>query len=497
MKSLQVNPALKTDFYKQGHRQQYPDGTELVFTNLTARGSRVKGLNEVIHFGTQASIQMLVEDFEDNFFSKTKADVVASFKHRLNTSLGIDADSSHIEDLHDLGHLPLTFWALPEGERVPLRVPMVVFWNTDKRFFWLTNFIETEFSANTWGFITSATTADLYREKLERWAKLTNPEALEFVPWQGHDFSYRGMFGGQAAMMSGMAHLTSFTGTDTIPAIDGLEHYYDADADKELIGGSVWATEHSVMCMGGADDELGTFRRIIEDVYPSGIVSIVSDTWNLWDVVGGPDSIVSRLKGVIEGRDGKVVIRPDSGDPVKIICGDSASEDKHIRKGVVECLWDIFGGSESSSGYKVLSEKIGAIYGDSITLERAEHIAQRLAQKGFASTNVVLGIGSFTYQGAITQDCIVTRDSHGMAVKSTYGEINGEPKAIFKDPITDDGLKKSLKGLISVHDTEGGFVSRDESSWCDVENCAFNEIWTNGSFVTRSSLSDVRKKIRG
>jgi nicotinamide phosphoribosyltransferase len=325
--------------------------------------------------------------------------------------------------------------------------------------------------------------------------------------------------------MSGAAHLLAFTGTDTLPAIDFLEEYYNADCEKELIGGSVAATEHSVMCLGGMEDEVETFRRLIEDVYPSGIVSIVSDTWDFWNVVDPDGGIVATLKDKILARDGKVVIRPDSGDPVKIVTGYTEDEiirkdgkiyikltigDKYIAqcqykgdeltelevKGMVQCLWEIFGGTESTTGYKLLDSHIGAIYGDSITLERAEQICQRLADKGFASTNVVFGIGSFTYQGAVTRDAIVTRDTHMFAVKSTYGEVLKDGQRvgveIFKDPKTDSGMKKSAKGLTAVYEQDGEFILKDQATWDEVKNCALKCVFKNGKIMKEYTLSEIR-----
>ena len=202
-----------------------------------------------------------------------------------------------------------------------------------------------------------------------------------------HDFSMRGMAGVEAAIMSGMAHLTSFVGSETIPAIEALEEYYFADADKELIAATVPATEHSVMCAGGKEDEFETFRRLITEVYPKGFISIVSDTWDFWQVI---TDYVPRLKEDILAREGRVIIRPDSGVPEDIICGvDPAKYTKeeyealpeHIRKGAYECLWDVFGGRINSKGYKVLDSHIGMIYGDSITLERQKTIYARLESK--------------------------------------------------------------------------------------------------------------------
>jgi nicotinamide phosphoribosyltransferase len=214
----------------------------------------VQGLDKVILFGLQYFIkEYLVRDWNDNFFSKNVEDVVKKYNRRLNNYLGPNQiGDQHIRDLHALGHLPLEVWTLPEGSNVNLRVPMFVLWNTDARFYWLTNAIETILSTTIWGGCTSATTAVMYRKIFEKWAKQTAPEAIGFVPWQGHDFSFRGHFGLEAACMSGAAHLLAFTGIDTLPAIDFLEEYYNADCEKELIGGSVAASEHSCMCLGTA-----------------------------------------------------------------------------------------------------------------------------------------------------------------------------------------------------------------------------------------------------
>jgi nicotinamide phosphoribosyltransferase len=473
----------------------------------------------------------LLDAWERTFFSRPLDEVTKKYGRRLLNYLGVNnIGDQHIRDLHALGYLPLEIWALPEGSNVNLRVPMFVVYNTDARFFWLTNAIETILSCSTWGCSTSATTALIYRKIFNEWAEKTNPEMIGFVPFQGHDFSFRGMMGLEAATMSGAAHLLSFVGTDTLPAIDFLEEYYNADSDKEMVGVSVAASEHSVACMGSTYDENGKpddfayFERMITEVYPSNIVSLVSDTFDFWNVVNPNGGILVRLKSKIMARDGKVVIRPDSGDPVKIVTGYTNDEiivsqgkiyelipnsttgnlkGKELTelevKGMIQCLWETFGGTETSTGYKQLDSHIGAIYGDSITIGRAEEICERLAAKGFASTNLVYGIGSFTYQGAITMDAIVTRDTHGFAVKSTYGEVTVDGKTkgveIFKDPKTDDGLKKSAKGLIAVYEEDGEFVMKDQASWEEVRNCAFEQVFKNGVITKEQTLSGIRELV--
>lgn len=308
-------------------------------------------------------------------FKQPKDKVVAAYKRRMDSSLGEGAvPVDHIEALHDLGYLPLRIKALPEGSRVNMRVPVLTVINTDPRFFWLTNYIETVLSAELWKSCTTATIAYEYKRLLTQYAVKTGAP-LDFVPVQGHDFSSRGMSGIYDAAQSGVGHLTSFIGTDSVASIDYAEEYYNATG---VIGVSVPATEHSVMCMGTEDSELETFKRLICQLYPSGVVSIVSDTWDFWRVI---TEFTVALKPEILARQpnalglAKLVFRPDSGDPVKIICGDPDAEvGSRAYKGAVECLWEVFGGTTTDQGYKVLNERVGLIYGDSITLDRAQRI---------------------------------------------------------------------------------------------------------------------------
>lgn len=477
------------DGYKVDHRKQYPENTTLVYSNWTPRKSRMDEIDGVVFFGLQYFIKKyLMEDFNENFFRRSKEDVVNEYRRRISAYLGPDAITyEHVEALHDLGYLPIEIKALPEGIVVPFRIPMFTIKNTIPEFFWITNFLETILSCIIWMPCTSATIAFQYRKKLNHYAALTGGD-IEFVNWQGHDFSFRGMAGLEAAMMSGAGHLLSFTGTDTIPAIDFLEKYYAADATQELIGGSVPATEHSVMCMGTKHSEIETFRRLIQDVYPSGIVSIVSDTWDYWQVI---TDYVPKLKPLILARNGKVVIRPDSGDPVKIICGDPDAEiGSPEYKGSVECLWETFGGSISSTGFKILDTHIGLIYGDSITLERCEQICRRLYEKGFASTNVVFGIGSYTYQ-------YTTRDTFGFAMKATYGEVSGEGREIFKSPKTDDGTKKSAKGLIKIEGVNNQITGMVDSVSPEAENEGMlKTVYKDGKLLKENTLSEIRSLLK-
>src|SRR5665213_3253243 len=481
-----ILPMLYSDFYKVDHRRQYPEGTEFVYSNLTARGSRLSGVDHVVVFGIQYFLMdYLIRRFNDGFFKQPKEKVLKQYQRRMDTSLGAGTITvEHIAALHDLGYLPVRVKALPEGTLVPLRVPLLTIINTLPEFYWVTNFLETILSNATWHPMTAATIAHQYRVLLDKYAAETS-DIPEFVQWQGHDFSMRGQSSFEASVASGGGHLLSFTGTDTIPAIDWLEHFYGANAETELIGGSVPATEHSVMCLGGKDTEADTYRRLITEVYPKGIVSIVSDTWDYFEVL---NTTIRGLKDVIMARDGKVVIRPDSGNPTKIICGDpEAPEGSLERKGTIQILWDIFGGTVNSKGFKQLDPHIGAIYGDSITLDRCQAICNGLAKNGFASTNIVFGIGSYTYQ-------YVTRDTFGFAIKATYGVVKGQPVELFKQPKTDNGIKNSAKGLLRVN----ADLTLSESVTIEEETQGLLEtVFEDGVMVKTYTLQEIRTRLAG
>lgn len=472
------------DFYKADHHSQYPNKTSKVYSNFTARISREENIKEVVSFmATGFAKEFLIETFNETFFNLPKAKVIADYKRRLDNALGPNAVSfENVAALHDLGYLPIELKSIPEGTLVPLRVPIVTVTNTHPDFGWLTNSIETLLSDVMWHPITTATIAFQYKKILTKYAKETS-DIPDFVMWQGHDFSMRGQTHPSAAAASGAGHLLSFTGTDTIPAIDYLEYFYNANSDKELVGGSVAATEHAVMCLGGKETEKDTYIRLLTKVYPKGIVSIVSDTWDYFHTL---NVTVRELKDLIMAREGKFVIRPDSGDPVEILCGNpNATEGSPQHKGTVRILWDIFGGTHSKQGFKQLDSHVGAIYGDSITLARAEEICRRLKAAGFASTNVVFGIGSYTYQ-------YVTRDTFGFAMKATYGVIDGKPIEVYKDPVTDGGVKKSAKGLLRVNSdmTLSECVSEVEEKEGMLET-----VFLNGKLVKDTSLQQIRNRL--
>lgn len=373
---------------------------------------------------------------------------------------------------------------------------------------------------------TSATGARIAKKQLKAHAVKTGFPADVNLGFAMHDFSMRGMNSVESAIVSGMAHMTSFCGTETIPAIRAIEEYYGADASKELVAATVPATEHSIECSNAIFDvdengntivdETDYFRRLITEVYPNGFISIVSDGFDFWNVI---ENILPKLKKEIMARDGRVIIRPDSGNPTDIICGLRTNSQYHTKiteeggktkywcnynpflvedsyvevsegqyYGAYYMLGKIFGWQETEKGYQYPDNHVGMIYGDAITLERQRHIYERLEGAHMAACNLVLARGSFEYQ-------FKSRDSLSFAVKCTAVRINGELKPIFKKPKTDDGTKNSLKGLIWVTQEDGQYVAHDEATEIQEAFGCLETVFKDGKLLKDYTLAEIRERI--
>ena len=596
--SFKINSLYLSDGYKVGHKAMLAPGTTKLYGTWIPRSTKhaPKGITKIVSFGQQLVWKWLHDEFEENFFmnnyrtnpfTKEKMEVpglkekALQFIKDMSFYLAMEYDGKHFEELWDLGYLPIKVKALPEGIETNPNIPHMTFINTVDGFAWLTLYLETIVSSLAWKPSTAATIAKLYRRQAEEWVKKTDVANLGLVDWMCHDFSARGL-DPMSQYLIGLGHATSFKGSDTLPVIPASRYFYGVGEDEMPIG-SVNASEHSV-----STTKIFTVgeQQMIADwlqIFPKGILSIVSDTFDLWKLI---TEYLPANKDAIMARDGKLVIRPDSGDPVDILCGvgtkyedlskwfpdgevlpeyfeDSlleevredtphgecgASEHENIYivrgklykakihniswdrydkqyyyidmwekakitieelpwkpsdKGVIELLWDIFGGTVNEQGYKVLDPHIGAIYGDSITPERQIQIYERLAVKGFAATNIVLGIGSFTYQ-------YNTRDTLGFAAKGAWFEVKDTGKCncghtiecdcvkeynIYKDPVTDDGVKRSLKGLLQVKLVDNEYIVNQECSWEQEEDSELKTIYENGIFKNQLTFQDVRNNL--
>ena len=483
------NSLFYSDGYKIGHGKMLAPGTDFLYGTWIPRSTKhaPKGVTKIVSAGQQFTWRWIHDEFQENFFNQPR-EIATRFAEDMSKYLGLPFEGTQFEALHDLGYLPIKVKSLPEGIETQTNVPHMTFVNTVSGFAWLTLYLETVVSSLAWKMPTSATIALKYRRTAEEWVKKTDPAQSFLIPYLCHDFSARGL-DPHSMLSSGLGHAMSFAGSDSLIVIPGARYFYGVPENEVCIA-SVNASEHSVSTTKiftvGEKQMLSDWMKI----FPTGILSVVADTFDLWKLV---TEYLPELKEEIMSRDGKIVIRPDSGDPVDIICGkkwlwkqNPCDENANaIEKGVVELLWDIFGGTINEQGFKVLDPHIGAIYGDSITTDRQVEIYERLAAKGFASTNIVLGVGSFTYQ-------FNTRDTFGFAAKGAWFENNGKGYDIYKDPITDDGTKKSLKGLICVT------ANLEVLTECTQEQESagiLQTIYENGDFYNQTTLSEVRSRI--
>lgn len=441
------SPLLQTDAYKIGHQLLYPEGTEIVYSTLTPRvNSYFPWNNKMVVFGYEIFFKNLADKFEREFFSQPREWAVGNVVGIISDVMGKDVANRVKEkfySLHDLGYLPIMVKALPEGSLVPMKVPVLTIENTDPDFYWLPGYLETSLLSETFVTSTVASIAREFKAIGYKYGKETSDNIGDlnepsYIDFQFHDFSERGQHGNDAARLSGMAHLTSFFGTDILQAVAYIKEMFPET--ENIIGGSVLATEHSVMEVLGTD-QFKAYKSLI-DANPNGILSVVSDTYDYWEVI---NDVLPALKDDILSRDGKLVIRPDSLDDVE--------------KGIVETLrsmWETFGGTVNSKGYKVLDNHIGLLHGEGVTLDTIHDYMRAIKNAGFSTENVVFGVGAYVYS------VLASRDSFGQALKATSATVNGVERAVFKDPKTStESFKKSLKGRVVVSGKSGSYSVQD------------------------------------
>lgn len=498
-----MNSLLLTDSYKISHHYMYPEGTEFVYSNMTARSDKYApaySKDGIISFYQQATMKIIHRHFQENFFKKSKEEVISEIKRDLSAHVGNEYNVTHFEALHDLGYLPLKVKALPEGMFVPIKIPFLTLTNTHKDFYWLVNYLETIISNTIWHPITVATIIKGFVDIGHSWYEKNDKDSKWFLDYCFHNFAMRGMSGLDAAIATGLAFAIHSKGSDSLPVIHAARDLYGA-TDCTIY--SLPATEHAVassniifnskdILENRLEGERSFLKRFITEIHPSGNISYVADTYDLWSVV---TDILPSLKDDILRREGKLIIRPDSSPttPADIICGLNPfleNDNTPEGKGLVELLWDSFGGTVNSQGYKILDSHIGFIYGEGISQEMLVEIYQRLDTKGFAASNVVVGIGSYP------QQC-VTRDTYGQAIKATAIKINGQLHNIYKDPLTSGNFnKKSAKGLMCVVSKENGELELFQE--CTEEEEAqglLQVIYEDGKFFNQQTFEQIRAKI--
>lgn len=468
------NPLLATDVYKMGHMTQYAPGTSKVYSYLVARSD--KTFTKTVFFG----LQYYLEEYLSTKLTLPMGEEFIKYSEKILGSVSQDVKNK-IRALCILGYFPLEIKAVDEGVVMPVRNVLMTMTNTHPDFFWVVGFTES-LILKIWYSITVASCCYRYRGIVEdNFALSVDPDQYFLKDFMVHDFGYRGDTSEESAAISGAAHLISFMGSDTIPSLPFIEDYYHAD-DSKMYMGSVPASEHSVMCSFGRENELAAFENMLR-LYPSGIVSIVSDTFDVYKVL---TEFAEKLKPIILARDGKVVFRPDSGNPEYIICGDpDAPIGSNEWKGAIRLLDEMFGSTLNDKKYRVLNPNVGLIYGDGMYLDRYVRTMDRLHEMGYSAQNLVIGVGGILRNHS--------RDVMGFAIKATQVVVNGENRAIEKDPVTDH-KKKSHKGLLQLTQDDGGrFITVDMCSEEEEKLGLLKTVYKDGKIVREFTFDEIKE----
>lgn len=500
MKNHETIALLLSDGYKQTHAEQFPNGLTKLYSYFTPRRNRIPELDKMVFFGLQGFIKKyLIDYFKDNFFDVPEDEMMEEYTRVVDSMFGKgNYNPEKVRQLHRLGYLPLEIRALPEGSVVNMGIPCIEITNTHPDFAWVVQWVESLLSSELWKPCVHATVGDIYRKVVDEWYDKTVDNNIPHSKAIS-DFGFRGMSCLQEAEKASSAWLTSFSGTATIPAVKYIERYYNENNSENNFATNAISTEHSVMAADFAitGDEREMVKRLLTEVYPNASFSMVSDTYDYWRMV---TEIIPSLKDEILNHNGKLLIRPDSGDIID------------ISVKTVEALWDIFGGTINTKGYKVLDPHIGVVYGDGVTPRRAATIYKKLSMLGFAANNIVFGAGSFSftcYEDSNGMFHAYTRDIFSVAIKATAGIVNGEYIPIFKDPKTDResgfSFKKSQRGCCNVWQNKetGLFEFVDgidptkytDEEWHKTYPSAYMLYFKDGKMVHEQSLREIRNRL--
>ena len=485
--SKAINPMLLCDFYKTVHSDMINPKMTKSMSYYTPRMSRVKRWDKVVMFRVQMFCKTwLIDYFNENFFELSEDEVVAEYTRVLDVTLGKGIyGTEKIRKLHRLGYLPIEITALPEGTMVPVHVPMFGITNTHDDFAWLPQALESLISAEMWYPQITATVGKTYRDIVNKYYAETVEDDVPRARALGA-FDFRGDMCVDAALKAGAGWCLSFLNTATVPAIPYLENMFNCDCTKEPVAFGAVSTEHFVMCSNYAvdGDEITFLRKMLTELYPNTSFSCVLDSYDYWNVI---DNILPQLHDEILAHNGCMLMRGDSGDCVEVVT-------KTVFK-----LWEQFGGTVNSKGYKVLDPHVKAIYGDSITVQRCEEIYEILKNEGFACSNVALGVGSFSMH-CIEEDNILkpfTRDTFSSCIKACYAEVDGKCYPVFKNP-KEGGFKKSQKGLCYVYEENGELKYKDEYTSENIpEGNLLETVFKDGKMIKDYTLDEIRQRLNG
>lgn len=459
------NFILKTDSYKPSHPRQYPIGTTKIYSYLESRGGRFLS---TLLFGLEYIAKKHLIGIQ---VTKEAIDQAEAFwkEHFFGADLFNRTGWEYILKVHG-GRLPLRICAVPEGNVVSTHNVLMTIENTDPKCFWLTNYVETILS-QIWYPITVSTNSFECKKLIKKYLEETHGD-ISSLPFKLHDFGFRGVSSYEQSAIGGASHLVNFMGTDTTSGIVLAMEYYNA----KVCGHSIPASEHSTITSWGRDHEVDAYRNMLKQ-YPSGLVACVSDSYDIYNACDKLWGDV--LRDEVLARNGTLVIRPDSGDPVE------------VNSRIIDILWNKFGGDYNSKHFRVLNNHVRIIQGDGIDLKAIEDILQMYKNKGFSAENIAFGSG-----GGLLQK--FDRDTNKFAIKCSYAEINGKGVNVYKDPITSSG-KTSKKGILKLHsqpntNTFTTISSADETpqqfnSYID----SMEVVFENGELKKEQSFDTIRK----
>ncbi len=460
------NIVLLTDSYKVSHWKQYPPKIETVYSYFESRGGKWQ---DVVFFGLQYYLKRYLSGPVVSQDRIDEADELFASHFGSRELFNRDGWESLLKK-HG-GRLPIRIKAVPEGTAVPSFNVLMTVENTDPEFFWLTNYLET-LLVQTWYGSTVATQSREMRHLISKYLQRTGTE--ELVDFKLHDFGFRGVSSVESAGIGGAAHLVSFKGTDTIAGLTFAKKYYG----EPIAGFSIPAAEHSTITSWGEEHELDAMRNMLQQ-FPTGIVACVSDSFNIFEACG--DIWGGKLKADVLTRDGTLVIRPDSGDPVQVLVKGHPN--------VLDILADKFGFTINAKGFKVLNDKVRVIQGDGIDFEMLDAILYAMKQKGYSADNIAFGSG-----GALLQK--LNRDTLKFAFKNSSVVVDGVQRDVFKNPITDKGKQSKRGRLRLIRDQYGFFHTVHENDAPESADCLV-EVFRDGEILREWTFEQVRQNARG
>jgi nicotinamide phosphoribosyltransferase len=456
-----------TDSYKTSHWKQYPKGTSKVYSYLESRGGK---FNNTMFYGLQYFIKQYLSG---QVVTEEKIQRAKKFwDAHLGPNHFNESGWRHILDKHN-GHLPVRIKAVPEGTVVKTGNVLVTVENTDPEVPWLTNFLES-ILLQVWYPTTVGTLSREVKKNLISYLKKTtsyNPEEISgVVAFMLHDFGFRGVSSVESSGLGGSSHIINFMGTDTVSAILFAQEFYNTENPLAF---SIPASEHSTITSWGEPFEVKAMENML-DSYPTGLVACVSDSFDI--IRACRDYWGTALRDKILSRDGRLVIRPDSGDPVQTL------------KQIFHILWDKFGGTTDDKGFKVLDPHVRVIQGDGVNFESISDICDMMIEEGFSIENIAFGMG-----GALLQK--VDRDTQKFAFKCSSITINGEEAEVRKNPIEINekgervqSFKKSKAGRLKLVNGQTVEHSHDE------DGDELVEVFLNGKVMKEWTFEEVRER---